>query len=76
MVSLAPLPPDDIRKMYPKAGNPAKALKTNIAQMRKAFQEWKITKSNAQLEPLLIEVVESVDSIYTLLKKHHPAEFQ
>jgi hypothetical protein len=66
---------DDLPKL-PKASNAAKALKTNIAQMRKAFASWKTTKSNAQLEPLLIEIVESVDSMYMLLKKHHPADFQ
>lgn len=75
MVALIPPDPDFVRKQ-PKAGNPGKALKTNIAQMRKAFQAWKLAKSNAQLEPLLIELVESVDSIYVLLKKQHPQEFQ
>lgn len=59
-----------------KAAYPAKALKRNITQMRKAFAGWKTAKSNAQLESLLIEIVESVDSMYVLLKKHHPAEFQ
>lgn len=75
MVSRA-APDADALRHLPKASNPAKALKTNIAQMRKAFKEWKTMKSNAQLEPLLIELVESVDSIYVLLKKHHPNEFQ
>ena len=70
-VTVAP-PPGDMAKV----ANPAKALKRNIGQMRKAFAAWKTAKSNAQLEPLLIEMVESIDSIYVLLKKHHPAEFQ
>ncbi len=72
MPVVAAPPPEEIAK----AAYPARALKRNIAQMRKAFAAWKTTKSNAQLEPLLIEIVESVDSMYVLLKKHHPAEFQ
>jgi hypothetical protein len=68
MVVVAP-PPEETRRL-------PKALKSNIAQMRRAFQAWKVSKSNAQLEPLLIELVESVDSIYTLLEKQHPAELR
>ena len=63
-VVVAPPPEEMLRRMKSE-----KALKTNIAQMRKAFAAWKTTKSNAQLEPLLIEVVESIDSLYVVLKK-------
>lgn len=50
-------------------------LKKNVGEMRKAFKSWQLTKSNAQMEPLLVEVVESVDAMYAFLKKRFPEEF-
>jgi hypothetical protein len=73
VVVVAPPPEEMLRKMKSGKGmsDPAKSLKTNIVQMRKAFAAWNTTKSNAQLEPLLVEMVESIDSLYVLMKKQN-----
>lgn len=75
MQFLNDLPKAEQRKwMY--QNYPEKALATNIAQMRKAFAAWKVAKSNAQLETVLVELVESVDAVYMVLKKNHSADFK
>jgi len=72
MVAIVAPDPDTWRKAHSNV----RSLKTNIVQMRKAFKAWKTAKSNAQLEPLLIELVESVDSLYAMMKQKYPNDFQ
>lgn len=48
-----------------------RSLQTNIVQVNRAYRDWRTSKSNAQLDQLLLEVVESLNSIYVLMKSKH-----
>ncbi len=67
-VKYAP-PPDEKKAAH------VRRLKSNVFQMQAAYKVWNASRTEADLEPVIKEVVESIEAIFNYIKTENPDAF-